>query len=92
MKSTNIEDKLAVNKYDIDEEIHIRILEDVCKNCHKQTCVYTCPADCFKLREEKITFSHEGCLECGTCLIICKEGAIDWALPRGGFGICYQYG
>ncbi len=92
MKTVSIEDKLAVNKYDIDKEVHIRIKEDICKSCHEHTCVYTCPADCFKLREGSLTFSYEGCLECGSCRIICEEGAIDWTLPRGGFGICYQYG
>lgn len=92
MKTVSIEEKLAVNKYDIDKEVHIRIKEDICKSCHEYPCVYTCPADCFKLREGNLTFSYEGCLECGSCRIICEEGAIDWALPRGGFGICYQYG
>jgi ferredoxin like protein len=31
-------------------------------------------------------------LECGSCRIICPQGAIRWVYPRGGFGICYQYG
>ena len=92
MKPALIEDKLAVNKYDVDDDVHIRIKEDICNQCYRHICVYTCPADCFKLREEHLTFSFEGCLECGSCLIVCEEGAIDWALPRGGFGICYQYG
>jgi len=92
MKPKSIEDKLAVNKYDIDKEVHIRINEDVCEKCKEFPCLYTCPADCFKQTEEHITFSYEGCLECGSCQIVCDKGAINWALPRGGFGICYQYG
>lgn len=92
MKPKTIEEKLAVNKYDIDQEVHIRIDEDICKKCDKHECIYACPADCFKLTEGHITFSFEGCLECGSCRIVCEEGAIDWALPRGGLGICYQYG
>jgi ferredoxin like protein len=39
-----------------------------------------------------VTFSYEGCLECGSCRISCPQGAIHWVYPRGGFGICYQYG
>lgn len=88
----SIEEKLAVNKYDIDQEVHIHIHEDICQKCDKRDCVYACPADCFKLKEGKLTFSFEGCLECGSCRIVCEEGAIDWQLPRGGLGICYQYG
>lgn len=92
MKQKSIEDKLAVNKYDLDEEVHIRIQEETCQECEPKPCVVVCPAGCFKLKDDHLTFSYEGCLECGSCRIICPEGAIDWALPRGGFGICYQYG
>lgn len=92
MKPRSIEDKLSVNKYDIDKDIHIRVHEDKCEQCERHPCLYTCPADCFKLKEGHITFSYEGCLECGSCKLICDEEAIDWILPRAGFGICYQYG
>ena len=92
MKSTNVEDKLAVNKYDVDKEVHIRLLEETCKNCEKQPCLYTCPAKCFKFTEGHITYSFEGCLECGSCRIVCDKNAVEWNLPRAGFGICYQYG
>lgn len=92
MNPSNIEDKLAVNKYDVDKERHIRIKEDICATCETHLCSYTCPADCFKLREGNITFSFEGCLECGSCRIVCDNEAVEWALPRAGFGICYLYG
>jgi ferredoxin like protein len=92
MKPTNIEDKLAVNKYDIDKERHIQIKEDICQTCDGHPCTYTCPADCFKSREGYIRFSYEGCLECGSCRIVCDKDAIVWALPRAGFGICYLFG
>jgi ferredoxin like protein len=87
-----IEDKLAVNKYDIDRESHVRINEETCRSCIDQSCIYICPAGCFKTVEEKIMFSFEGCLECGSCRIACEKEAVEWTLPRPGFGICYQYG
>lgn len=92
MKTTSIEDKLAVNKYDIDKDRHIQIREDICATCEAHPCLYACPADCFKLREGHITFSYEGCLECGSCRIVCDKEAVKWALPRAGFGICYLFG
>lgn len=92
MNPASIEDKLAVNKYDVDKEVHITIREDICKKCNEYYCVYACPAGCFKIMEEHITLSYEGCLECGSCQIVCEEGAVNWTLPRPGFGICYQYG
>lgn len=92
MKSLSIEEKLAVNKFDIDRDVHIRIREDICNTCDRHHCLYTCPADCFKLTEGHITFSYEGCLECGGCRIVCDKGAIEWNLPRAGFGVCFEYG
>jgi len=92
VKPVKVEDKLAVNKYDVDREPHIKVAEDVCRTCDKRPCLYTCPADCFKLSEEKITFSYEGCLECGSCRIVCDKDAIEWSYPRSGFGICYEFG
>lgn len=92
MKIKKIEDKLAVNKFDVDEQVHIRIDEDKCKPCSEWDCVYACPAGCFTQKEDHITFSYEGCLECGSCRIVCDKDAIEWTLPRAGFGICYQFG
>jgi ferredoxin like protein len=93
MSAMKIEDKLALNKFDIDREVHIRLKENVCEECEGHPCLYTCPADCFKLGEDKrLTFSYEGCLECGSCRTVCDKDAVEWNLPRAGFGICYQYG
>ncbi len=89
---SNIENKLAVNKYDIDREVHIKVSEELCRQCSLRSCLYVCPAGCFKLSEGSLIFSYEGCLECGSCRISCDKGAIDWTLPRAGFGICYEYG
>ncbi len=92
MNSMSLEDKLALNKYDIDEELHISVNEDICRTCRNRVCLHICPAECFKLLGEKITYSYEGCLECGSCRLACSKGAINWTYPRGGFGIAYQYG
>lgn len=90
--ATTVEDKLAVNKFDIDKEVHITVNSDTCQTCEWHRCVYACPAECYKLTEGHITFSYEGCLECGSCRIACDKGAIKWNLPRGGFGVCFEYG
>ncbi|MGV8056634.1 MAG: ferredoxin family protein [Smithellaceae bacterium] len=87
-----IEEKLSVNKFEIDREVHITVNEKLCQGCVDKICVYTCPAECYSTRGKNVTFSYEGCLECGSCRIACKMGAINWVYPRGGFGICYQFG
>ena len=92
MNQIRIEDKLAVNKYDIDRDVHIKFDESICRNCDRHPCLYICPAVCFKLGEGHIIFSYEGCLECGSCRIVCTKKAIDWRTPRPSFGICYELG
>lgn len=87
-----IEEKLSFNKFEIDREVHITVNEKLCQGCVDKTCIYACPAECYSTRGEHVTFSYEGCLECGSCRIACKQGAINWIYPRGGFGICYQFG
>jgi ferredoxin like protein len=87
-----IEEKLAINKYDIDRDSHVKINEETCRSCKNRRCTWACPAGCFTLVEDKLMFSFEGCLECGSCRIVCEKGAVDWTLPRAGFGICYQFG
>lgn len=92
MSSTRIEDKLAVNKYDFDTEVHISINKEICQLCRHHHCLYACPAGCYTELEGHVTYSYEGCLECGSCFTACDEKAIEWNLPRGGLGISYQYG
>ncbi|MCX5992073.1 MAG: 4Fe-4S dicluster domain-containing protein [Chloroflexi bacterium] len=92
MSLMTIEQRLALNTYEVDTEPHIRLKEEICRQCERQSCLYVCPAECFKAREGKISFNHEGCLECGSCHISCSREAIEWSYPRGHFGVSYEYG
>ena len=39
------------------------------------------------------TLITDGCLECGSCRIICNEHFnVDWEYPRGGHGILFKFG
>ncbi|WP_243678951.1 4Fe-4S dicluster domain-containing protein [Vulcanisaeta distributa] len=33
-----------------------------------------------------------GCLECGTCRVVCPENNIEWNYPKSGFGVQYRFG
>jgi len=92
MTGLTMEERLALNQYEVYSETHIRLNEEKCRQCQQRVCLYVCPAECFKERDGRISFSHEGCLECGSCHISCGEEALDWSYPRGHFGICYEYG
>jgi ferredoxin like protein len=87
-----IEDRLAVNKYDLDREAHITVEAEACGRCRLQPCLFSCPAVCYTLVDGKVNFSYEGCLECGSCRVVCPGGAVSWTLPRPGLGISYEFG
>lgn len=88
----NIESKLALVLYQVDQSKHIKVNTEICQACQERYCLYVCPAGCFTLVEDKIEFAYEGCLECGACDKACEKSAISWNYPRGGFGVCFRYG
>jgi len=89
-----VEEKVALCAIKHHPESHIQIDLDKCANCQIQPCLGACPAGLYTLEPEtnRVIVDHTGCLECGTCLLVCPLGAIDWRLPEPGFGIRYRYG
>ena len=92
MNEKKLEDKLAVNTYATDKDVHITIQEEICQACDHHRCLNACPANCYKLSEGRVSHSYEGCLECGSCRIVCDKGSVKWNLPRGVLGVCFEYG
>lgn len=94
MKKMTIEDKLALNIFHTDEEYsHI----DVDLACTDQTeikkLLLACPAECYKYIDNQFTFSHLGCLECGTCRVLSSGKIVkQWHHPEGGIGVSYRRG
>jgi ferredoxin like protein len=39
-----------------------------------------------------VIFSYEGCLECGTCRMVCSFHAVNWSYPKQGNGVLYRFG
>ncbi len=92
-----IEEKLFQNRYRVDEgRPHIQIVNPtVCADdCKVQACTIVCPAACYTPTEAGgVVVNTDGCLECGTCRIICSEfHNVDRAYPRGGHGILFKFG
>ena len=41
----------------------------------------------------KVEIAVDGCLECGTCRVVCAEtGEVEWNYPRGGYGVLFKFG
>jgi len=94
MKRMTITEKLAVNKYELDEgHPHIEVNHELCSRlCKTKACLHVCPAGVYSEQDGKIIADWAGCVECGTCKAACPEQALVWEYPRGGFGIVYRFG
>lgn len=92
-KKLDIEQRLALTKFNIYKEPHIKIDKDKCRKCVGKPCILSCPAKLYTLDEKgELHFNYEGCLECGTCRVICPYNAVMWNHPKGGFGVWYKFG
>ncbi|MBP2631800.1 MAG: fixX [Firmicutes bacterium] len=95
VKRQGADELLGLNKFVIDEEnAHIVIEKDICAKCQNKECLVVCPASLYNLNENgEITFDYAGCLECGTCRIICKDKGIkQWKYPEGTLGVSFRCG
>ncbi|HEX3010749.1 MAG TPA: 4Fe-4S dicluster domain-containing protein [Syntrophomonadaceae bacterium] len=89
----SVAEKLAFNKYELNETSHIELNKEVCQNqCTKQVCLFICPAKVYTEKNGNIMVDHAGCLECGTCLVACTQKSLKWKYPDGGIGIIYRNG
>jgi len=90
-KQFKIEELLQRNVYDVQAEPHITVDSEKCEKCETKPCLRMCPAECYTLVGNRVLFSYEGCLECGTCRVICPMNAITWNYPKSGRGIQYRF-
>jgi len=87
-----IEDKLSKVRFNVDIEPHIKVNKEICEICSEKPCLCVCPVQNYVLTDGKLTFTWQGCVECGACRIACTRDAIEWSYPRGGFGVSLRYG
>lgn len=91
--SINLDEIFDYTSFNIDREPHIVPDTEICKGCDQRACVNACPARCYIWSEEdkKMTFVHDGCLECGTCYVVCGKDCFTlWRYPKGGFGVSFR--
>lgn len=94
MNSVNVDEKLIANKFFVDEgNPHICLKANPDKQEFGKL-VKACPAGLYKHDENGGEhFDYAGCLECGTCRILCGRTILDkWEFPSGGMGVAYRHG
>ncbi len=92
----NVEAKLAVDRYHVDEEsAHITLADtSAVPRRTLELLVRACPAGLYRFNPAGgLDFDYAGCFECGTCYVLAHGTAIaSWHYPRGGMGIEYRRG
>lgn len=75
---------------------HIEVDTKICNGgCPHRCTTYVCPANCYTLDEANLVhFQFEDCIECGTCLYACDQGAVTWRFPdpEEGRGVNWSLG
>jgi len=92
--TVNVDEKLSLNKYEVDEaNAHIILKEDI-DNAEFDKLVLACPAALYKRDEDgRKVFDYAGCLECGTCRVLCGETILEkWSFPGPTMGVEYRWG
>ncbi len=86
------EDLLALDRFDVDEgNPHILVDKAICATCQGRACLVACPARCYRLKDGAVSFDYAGCLECGTCRVLCSDGGVTrWNYPRASFGVSFR--
>ncbi|WP_371374251.1 ferredoxin family protein [Sporomusa aerivorans] len=94
MSAVNVDQKLGLNKFYVDEDnAHIVLKADPDRQ-ELQKLVLACPAGLYKVNENgTIQFDYAGCIECGTCRVLCGSTILEkWEFPVGTLGVEFRWG
>ncbi|HFZ8993974.1 TPA: ferredoxin family protein [Citrobacter freundii] len=94
MSTVNVDVKLGVNKFRVDESNpHIVLVENP-DPAQLRKLIYACPAGLYRQDESgNIHFDYAGCLECGTCRVLGADTVLQkWEYPQGTFGVEFRFG
>mgnify|MGYP000093315480 CR=1 FL=1 len=92
--AVNVDEYLALNKYEVDEgHAHIELADDP-SDAEFRKLVMVCPAALYRMDADGAkSFDYAGCLECGTCRIACGDTIVKtWRNPQPTMGVEYRYG
>jgi ferredoxin like protein len=90
-----VEQKLFQNRYVVDAaRPHITVRPHTKPSKALLSLTKACPAGCYDLNDlGQVEISVDGCLECGTCRVLCgPSGEVEWSYPRGGYGVSFKFG
>jgi ferredoxin like protein len=92
-EATGLQAKLGLNVFKTGKDPHIKIKTGMEKDPRLKSVVRLCPAGLYSVNEtEEVVLSIDGCLECGTCRLVCGTEVLEWNYPEGGVGVQFRFG
>ena len=85
--------KLGLDVFKPGGKAHIKIRAGWEKDPLLQKMVRICPAGLYNSNDQgEVSLTIDGCLECGTCRLICGSDILEWSYPEGGAGVQLRFG
>lgn len=90
----SVDDKLGLDRFHTDgKHPHIEVNPNWRGEGEIRRLVMACPAGLYRYEGGTVYFSHEGCLECGTCRVLSGGKIVKrWNHPAGGMGVEFRQG
>ncbi|MFA5181148.1 MAG: 4Fe-4S dicluster domain-containing protein [Syntrophales bacterium] len=92
-ETMDLKAKLGLDVFKPGGEGHIKIRPGKEKDSRLQKMGLICPAGLYSVSEQgETSLTIDGCLECGTCRLVCGTDVLEWAYPEGGVGVQFRFG
>jgi ferredoxin like protein len=92
-ETMDLKAKLGIDVFKPGGAAHIKIRTGKEKDPRLQKMAMICPAGLYIVNEQgETSLTIDGCLECGTCRLVCGNDILEWAYPEGGAGVQLRFG
>jgi ferredoxin like protein len=92
-ETMDLKAKLGIDVFKPGGAAHIKIRTGKEKDTRLQKMAMICPAGIYSVSEQgETSLTIDGCLECGTCRLVCGNDILEWAYPEGGAGVQLRFG
>jgi len=92
-ETMDLKAKLGIDVFKPGGAAHIKIRPGKEKDSRLRKMAMICPAGLYSVNEQgETSLTIDGCLECGTCRLVCGTDILEWAYPEGGAGVQFRFG
>jgi ferredoxin like protein len=93
MNQNGLKEKLGLDVFKEDVDFHIKIRPGRENDPSLRQAALICPAGLYVQGDDgAVTLSTDGCLECGSCRLVCGYDVLDWHYPSGIAGVQFRFG